>query len=219
MRKTLRKSLTVAAVAASAIGLTAVPASAGPPWTVSGAPTNGTITGRSTNTFLQLVRGGTVVDTLRCNESIIPVNNVVNGPNDGTTPIGSIPGPSTVWNGCRDDNFGLTFTVAGVGTWNLFVNQDGPPGDVVGTVRNVTANINGPFCTATFTSRTTAGGPGSVPGQWTNSSHTLTMNPTAGPANTLRVSAASCAGIIQVGDVARFNGTYTTTPATVVITP
>lgn len=206
MRKPLRKGLVASAVVAAGIGLTAVPAYAGPPFTVSGSP--GAVTAESDNTFLQLVRNGTVVDTLRCD--ISTVDATIRNATYNTAPadVGDII--DSTWDGCRDDNFGLTFGVDQVGTWNLNVVADGPPGDVVGSVSDVVANISGPGCTATFV--------GTAPGFYTNATHTLTLDPDVpGVTNTLHVSTASCLGIIQPGDVARFNGEYLVDPPTVEI--
>jgi hypothetical protein len=213
MRKSVRKTLVVAAVVASGVGLTAVPAYAGPPWTVSGAPATGEILGTSTDSQLQLVRNGVVVNTLTCDQSDIPVQNIANGSNNGSTPIGTIPAADTVWTTCRESTLGLSFTVTGVGTWNLFVVADGPPGNVKGEVRDVEARISGLGCTATF--KTVSGG--GVPGHYTNSTHVLTLDPTDGT-NTLQVTAASCGTAIQMGDEGRFIANYDTDPATVEIT-
>ena len=202
MRKTVRKSLVAAAVMAAGIGLTAVPAYAGPPWTVTGSP--GPVTGESGNTYLELVRGNNVVDTLRCDTSTVEAtinNGTYTGPD-----IGDIN--DSTWVNCRDELFNLTFEVDQVGTWNLYADADGPPGDVIGSVRDINAQISGPLCSATFQ--------GTAPGYYDNASHTLTLDPDAGT-NTLKVTAASCLGIIQTGDVARFYGDYAVDPPTVEI--
>jgi hypothetical protein len=197
MRKSLRTAVIASAVVAAGIGLTAAPAMAGPPFTVSGANADGSASGASDNTNLVLKRGGSPVDTLTCDLSEVTAN-ITNG--SKASQLGTITG--STWTGCRDSQFDLTFSVSHVGTWSLD-GISGPVGGVTtGAVSNVTANISGPLCTATFS--------GTAPGRYDNSG-VLTMDPTAGT-NTLHVTAASCLGIIQVNDTAEFSGDYGVDP-------
>jgi hypothetical protein len=210
MRKTVLRSLVVSAAISLGIGLTAVPAFAGPPYTVAGA--SGSASGRSTNTFLEVVdpATGDVKATLRCD--VVTVGATIN---NGTFSrvVGTIG--SSTWTNCQDDDFGFTFTVRQSGIWNINAINDGPdgPGGVThGSVGNVQASISGPFCSGTFAGN-------QVPGFYSNAARTLTMAPGFDPSipNDLRVTQDSCP-LFNVGDIGRFNGVFTVTPNTITIT-
>jgi hypothetical protein len=201
MRKTLRKGLVVVAAAMTAIGLTTAPASAAPPYVVSGGPS---VSASSGDTFLVLKRGNPPmpVATLRCEtvtaQATVPNNTYGGLPQD----IGDIT--SSSWLNCEDDDFGLTFTVSPSHPWNLVLTAEGPDANThLGAVENANASINGILgCTANFQ--------GNAPGRYVNSGN-LILNPADGN-NTLRVTSASCLGIIQTGDVAEFNGNFAVNP-------
>lgn len=205
MRKIIRKCLAAAAVVAAGIALTAAPAYAGPPWTVTGAPAPtpaGSVSATSSNTFLQFSRGSdpTPVTTLRC-ETVTFNANIINGTyNTVPADIGDII--SSTWSNCRDDGFGLTFTVNPVHPWDLSITADGPGPNARKVVIPIEGSISGPGCMASYA--------GNAPGHYDDSGN-LVLDPADGT-NTVIVTSANCLGIIQAGDRVELRGIFTVTP-------
>lgn len=122
-------------------------------------------------------------------------------------PIATLPTGSTQFNNCSGP-FGLTFTVAHQGTWEL--HGDSYASDVTtGRITNIVADISGPACEATVT--------GSVNATFTNPSDELAVL----PAQTLAVSsvdpANDCLGLISEGEAAGFSGTFVVSPGLTVV--
>jgi hypothetical protein len=125
-------------------------------------------------------------------------------------PLAQLPEGGVQFNDCQGP-FGLTFTVAHIGTWDLNgVSYDGT--DVTtGTLDNITANISGPACEATVT--------GSVNATYTNSTGELAVS----PEQTLTISFVDpnndCLGLITQGEASGFSGTYAISPQLTVTSP
>lgn len=160
---------------------------------------------------------GTAGETILTTESGIElfcVSSTAAGTAQGGTglsnPLAQLPEGGVQFNDCQGP-FGLTFTVAHVGTWDLNgVSYDGS--DVTtGTLDNITANISGPACEATVT--------GSVNATYTNSTGDLSVS----PEQTLTISFVDpnndCLGLISQGEAAGFSGVYDISPALTVTSP
>jgi hypothetical protein len=199
MRKFLRKSL-VAAAAAIGIGLTAVPAHAGPPWEVVGDSPTGNYTATSTDTRYQFQRGAPTT-TISCGLVVLHMNipdQIIPAPGR----IGSIVGAQ--WTNCTGAS--ITFALSASLPWALNVVADSTnPNAVLVSLSGVDVTLQGAGlpCTARLQ--------GTVPGQYDNSTQTLTLNPSFG-VNSFRVTAANCFGIFQPGDVVGWLGTFVVTP-------
>jgi hypothetical protein len=173
-------------------------------WTVT--PGNA-FTGSSGVTKLKIQETGV---QLQCT-SASAAGTAKSGSNQ-VNPLATLPAPNGVkFNSCSGP-FGLTFTVAQVGTWNLNgTTYNAATGVTTGTITNITANITGPGCNATVT--------GSVNVTYTNSTHRLAVLPNY----TLLISfvspTANCLGLIGQGNHASFDGNFLINPALVVTSP
>lgn len=126
-----------------------------------------------------------------------------------SNPLAQLPEGSVLFNDCQGP-FGLTFTVAHIGTWDLNGASYDGAGETTGTLDNITAQISGPACEATVT--------GSVNITYNNDG-TLTVLPD----QTLTIStvdpANDCLGLITQGEAAGFSGAYTIDPVLTVTSP
>jgi hypothetical protein len=196
MRRLLRKSLIVAALAVVGVGLTTVPAHAGPPWQVE--VTEEELLGFSYDSRIALIRSGPWLDIL-CAVSIFEIAAQDQAPVYPGGQIATIDASS--WEACP--GAGIDFTLQGGHPWNLHVEADGDSFDDVHVIslRNLRVDLTAidGACTATIQ--------GDAPGYYTNSTSTLTMAPAYGT-NTLTVTSADCFHLIQVGDDVELHGDY-----------
>ena len=126
-----------------------------------------------------------------------------------SNPLAQLPEGSVLFNDCQGP-FGLTFTVAHLGTWDLNGASYDGVAETAGTLDNITAQISGPACEATVT--------GSVNITYNNDG-TLTVLPD----QTLTIStvdpANDCLGLITQGEAAGFSGAYAIDPVLTVTSP
>jgi hypothetical protein len=175
--------------------------------TVSGANSNGSVTASAGTTTLKDTRNG---NTLTCTSST-GTGTAKDEKITGTAPVKGGTINNTVFNHCTGPG-GLTFTVKQNTVYNLVATKATSGGVTAGGVTNVKATLTGTACTATVT--------GKAPGTYKNPTSTtkpvLTFSPTApNPFGfKLTVVSANCMGLIKVGDVTTYSGTYTITSPT-----
>lgn len=198
MRKLLRNALVTGATAAAAVALAAAPASADAGWTVD---PEGSFEAVSTDSVLT---NGPA--TLHCEEVIAWGDAFSSDPNsDEPNQVANIT--DSDWQDCAGP-FGLQFQVTQNGEWTIHaikVDKD-DPAVVHGEIRDISASINGPLCTATVE--------GTVHGTYNNATGELTINePEDGD---LEVTSASCLNILAPGDKPGFTATFEVDPAFVI---
>jgi hypothetical protein len=184
MRTRMLKLAGATATVAAVVALGAGVALAAPTFTVTNGGTNlpATQVGSST-----LVDGSS---TLTCTGGTGKVT-AANGTGLSGTGLATLS--SVTFSGCTGP-FSITFTVTPVGTWSLnAANSAG--GTTTGTITNVDAKLSGTLCTAEVT--------GTVDASYVNSTGTLTVSPDG---SLLTVKSASCLGVLNKGDVVKYNG-------------
>jgi len=125
-----------------------------------------------------------------------------------SNPLATLPPGGVKFNTCSGP-FGLTFTVAHVGTWNLNgVSYNATTGVTSGNLSNIVANISGPSCSASVS--------GSVNVTFTNSTDVLAVQPNYG---LIFTSVSGCLGLISTGQHASFSGSFAITPGLNVSSP
>jgi len=92
--------------------------------------------------------------------------------------------------------------------WQLHASSYAAPA-VTGQITGISANIIGPGCFATVA--------GSVPGNYNNTSHVLTVVPQFTLTFTFVDPVDNCAGLLHTGDTAAFDGQYAVTPTTTIV--
>ena len=199
MRGRLIGALAAGAALVASIVMSA-PANAVPAtWTVT---PGGPFTGAAGTTVLKVQETGV---TLTC-RSATAAGTAKSG-TGLSNPLATLPPGSTKFNTCSGP-FGLTFTVAHTGTWNLN-GSTYASGVTTGNISNVTATISGPGCAASVA--------GSVIAKYTNSTHTLTTPGT--DYGLVFTSASGCLGLISVGQHASFTSSFNISPAMTITSP
>lgn len=198
MRGRLIGALAAAAALVAAIVMSA-PANAVPAtWTVT---PGGNFTGAAGTTLLRVQETGV---QLTCRSA-----SAAGTAKSGTglsNPLATLPQGGVRFNTCSGP-FGLTFTVAHIGTWTLN-GTSYASGVTTGTLSNINANISGPGCAANVT--------GSVNATYTNATKVLAVQPNFGLTfNTV----SGCLGLISAGQHASFSGSFTITPGLTVTSP
>jgi hypothetical protein len=179
--------------------------------TVSGSTTTGAVSAASGTTTLKDTRNGAI---LTCTSSSAK-GVVKNQKTTGAAPVKVGTITSSTFTSCTGPA-GLKFTVKQNGTWNLTITGITASGKTSGGVTNASATLTGTACTATVT--------GSAQGTFTNASGTkkpvLAFSPTAPNPNkfALKITSASCLGILAAGDTVQYTGSYTVTPSTLKVT-
>jgi hypothetical protein len=198
MRGRLIGALAAAAALVAAIVMSA-PANAVPAtWTVT---PGGNFTGAAGTTLLRVQETGV---QLTC-RSATAAGTAKSG-TGLSNPLATLPQGGVRFNTCSGP-FGLTFTVAHIGTWSLN-GTSYAAGVTTGTLANINANISGPGCAANVT--------GSVNATYTNATKVLAVQPNFGLTfNTV----SGCLGLISAGQHASFSGSFTITPGLTVTSP
>lgn len=204
MRKLVAGALFASAVTAGAVGLSASPAfaaswttSPGGAWTAQTSTTGTTVLRASTGATITCspgsgLRASTAAGTLQTSDA------------DGIG-LGSIT--SVRFNNCRGP-LNISFTVTAALPWSINAGSyNSGTGVTTGSVSGISATLSGPGCTATAT--------GTVPGTFTNSTDVLALN-----GGGLTISGVSgCFGLINNGNSATFQGSYTVTPGQTITSP
>ncbi|TDD76558.1 hypothetical protein E1293_27000 [Actinomadura darangshiensis] len=216
MRKLTRNALTVTAVAASAIALTSVPASAAGTWTVS---PGGNISGSNTRPL-------TAVDTTTGSPVVCDVSTATGTAQSGSGLSGdgiasltdvqfSTPGNPNDW--CTGP-VGIVVQVTATNlpwTFNA-ASYDSASGVTSGSLTGVSATIHGSDeCDASITGP--GGAPGTIEGSYTNGANTLGV--TGGNLEVTTVDADCDPSLIGVGDQVVLDGEYTVTPGQTITSP
>lgn len=200
MRRRFAGMLAVTAAALTAVAVVATPASAAAPWTITpGGPANGV----AGTTNLVVRDGGGNELEMSCVSStagVVLESGTVSGPKLATIPeTGGIE-----FNDCLLAGL-ITFDVDQVGDWIINgASYNASTGVTTGTIDNVEADVFGPGCSATVA--------GSVNGTYTNSTDVLAVAPDFTLTVTFVDPFDDCLGLLNVGDVASFNGAYTVSP-------
>ncbi|SHF82079.1 hypothetical protein SAMN05443575_0985 [Jatrophihabitans endophyticus] len=224
MRSLLTRTLLLGGTVAAAGLLTATTALAHPaPFTVTaGSAGSGTavaVTGTSGAVAFKDTKTGV---TLNCTASSLK-GSITTGSSNGT-PVATVNGTGASFSNCTGPA-GLKFAVTGYGTWNINIT-DSTSGVSTGTVTNIRAHVvstAGPTCafdvgsnTGSFVSSgTSTVNPGTVAGNYTNSSQNLAVPAvTAGSLGLWNVHGSGtttycvAASVLAQGDPASFSATY-----------
>jgi hypothetical protein len=178
-----------------------------PTWTV--AP-GGSITAAAGKTILEDTTTSTAVE---CSSK--GAGSLKSGSGLAGRRIGKIT--SLAFNSCAGGGLTVTTTASPTNPWPLNAQSyNGTAGVTSGTITNLMFTFSNSSCSFTVAG-TTATTTGTVKVRYTNSTHTLKVNPTGG---TLHFWNVSCPGVtINDGDIATLTETYKVTPGQTITSP